>query len=170
MVTLIKMFQEGRPKEREYHAESFGRQGSRTVPAPAPSVYLGEVQVRPYSLQEGEAGDELLPFLPGLADGHGPLLKEEAGRGGQGGHSQGGQGGGQAAPGGQQNLIEGRVGMVKKMVMMRLMIRLMIRLMRMVRISKRRLVHLEAHGHIVLPQQQHVLPELFIPLALEGQG
>lgn len=35
---------------------------------------------------------------------------------------------------------------------------------------KKGLVHLEAHGHIVLPQQEHVLPELFIPLALEGQG
>ena len=77
MVTLIKMFQEGLPKEREYHAESFGRQGSGAVPAP--SVYLGEVQVRPYGLQEGEAGDELLAALPGLADGHGPLLQEEAG-------------------------------------------------------------------------------------------
>ena len=74
------------------------------------------------------------------------------------------------------------MGTVKRMVMLRLMMRpmmrlilrllmrLMIRLMRMVRIIKRRLVHLEAHGHIVLPQQQHVLPELFIPLALEGQG
>ena len=118
--------------------------GHVAAPAPAPdlAVYLGEVQVGSDGLQEGEAGDELLAALPGLADGHGPLLQEEAGGGGQGGHPQGGQGGGQAAPRGQQNLVEGRVGTVMRMLMLMLMMGLMMK----VRIMQMRVVQCSPQG------------------------